>query len=305
MSDAARVAAGPFGLVAPAGPLHDAGLDAGLDAAATLGIAVAAFERAPLTAGAGAWHLAGTDAERAARLAAAARSTPAGIWMARGGFGSARTLAALGADALDALPPTPIWGFSDGTALVAAWARRGRPAWHAPPLVQLPRLDAASRERLLAAMQHGEVADLESLSPISCGTAQGPLAGGNLCVLGSLVGTPWAAELRGAIVVLEDVGEPAYKVDRLLTQLRLAGAFDGVVGLVYGAFTDVPEAEEPLIARVLDAFAADLGVPAARGLPVGHGAANAALPFGRGTGHVATLDVRPGGAALRVARARS
>lgn len=294
----------PFSLIAPAGPLVPAALDAALAAAAALGIPVAPFERGPLTTGAGAWHLAGSDAERAARLVAAAQATRRGLWMARGGFGSARTLAALGAEALDALPPTPLWGFSDGTALTAAWARRGRPAWYAPPLVQLPRLDAPSRARLVAAMEGGEVADLDGLSPIACGVARGPLAGGNLCVLASLTGTPWAAELSGAIVVLEDVGEPAYKVDRLLTQLRLAGAFHGVVGLAFGAFTDVDEAEAARVDRVLDAFARDLGVPAARGLPVGHGAANAALPFGRGAGYLGALEVDAHGATLRVARGR-
>src|SRR5690606_7169389 len=164
-------------------------------------------------------YLAGSDRARAERLVTAVEARPRGLWMARGGYGAIRTLRALdahgGSAALDALPPVPLWGFSDGTALLARWAARGWPAWHAPPLSQLERLDAPSVARLRAVVHAGHVAPFEGLSPMAPGVVTAPLLGGNLCVLASLVGTPFAVSLRGAVAVFEDVGERAYKVDRL------------------------------------------------------------------------------------------
>jgi muramoyltetrapeptide carboxypeptidase len=128
------------------------------------------------------------------------------------------------------------------------------------------------------------------------GTATGPLAGGNLALVASLCGTPWAIDFRGAIVVLEDINEATYRLDRMLTQLRLAGAFDGCAGFLFGQFTSAPW--RPTTARgrwnrrtgVRDAF----GVPAVLGAPFGHGRRPVDAPLGA----IATLDATRG--ALRV-----
>ena len=110
------------------------------------------------------------------------------------------------------------------------------------------------------------------------------MAGGNLCVLASMVGTPWQADLRGRIVLLEDTGERAYKVDRLFTQLAYAGCFEGIAGLALGTFTHVTEEQSQAIDDFFARVAPSLGVPVIRGLPLGHDVSNAPIPFGEGSG---------------------
>jgi muramoyltetrapeptide carboxypeptidase len=103
----------------------------------------------------------------------------------------------------------------------------------------------------------------------------------------ALAGTPWAVSFRGALAVFEDVGEATYRVDRLFTQLRLAGAFDGCRGLVLGQFTQRPDAEGArLFHELLQELADALRVPAIAGVPVGHIEAQWTLPLGA----LATLD---------------
>ncbi|MGM0574214.1 MAG: S66 peptidase family protein [Myxococcota bacterium] len=282
-------------LVAPSGPLHPTTLDEGLALLRGMEISVAWPDgwRDRLLARAG--HLAGSDAHRAEALADAVAARPRAVWMARGGYGSIRTLAR-GPTPFGG-SPVPLWAFSDGTALLAAWDRRGWPAWHAPPVTQLSRLTESSLARVRAAWHAGHVAPFEGLRTLSPGRAEGPLAGGNLCVLASLVGTPWEADLTDRVVLLEDTGEPAYKIDRLVTQILLSGALDRARGLVLGEFTAVDDEQREGIARFFDDLAADLDIPVAAGLPVGHDVHNAPLPFGRGAGLRAVLDCPSGGPA--------
>lgn len=262
-------------LVFPSGPCTSEAFEAGLATASELGLD-ADWEEQEAACRAG--YLAGSDAWRAEALLDGLRARPDRLWMARGGYGAIRTLDALG-DRLASAPPGPLWGFSDGTALLAAWRRLGWPAWLAPPLIQLPRLDEDSRTRFVEAWTTGQVAPLSGLRTVAAGEARGQLAGGNLCVLASLLGTPFEAALGGTIVVLEDVGEAPYRVDRLFTQLRLAGAFAGVAGVVLGDFTGVDDEAGAVIQELLAAELGQLGVPVAAGLPVGHGSRNAVLPF--------------------------
>jgi len=235
--------------------------------------------------------LAGSDGERAARLRHAIDDGGVDVvWMGRGGYGAARTLAAF-AEARPACGPNRpwLWGFSDGTTLLAAWAKWGWPGWSAPPLTQLSRLDAPSLARVRLGLA-GRVPAFEGLTTIVSGQAEGPLAGGNLTVLASLVGTPQMPSLAGSIVLIEDVGEAAYRVDRSLHQLRFAGAFDGVAGVVLGDFSGVSEAESEATTRCLDDFFGQLALPCAKGLPVGHATRNAPLPMGPADGWSARLQ---------------
>jgi muramoyltetrapeptide carboxypeptidase len=111
------------------------------------------------------------------------------------------------------------------------------------------------------------------------GRAEGPLVGGNLAILASLAGTAHALRAAGAILFLEDVGEPAYRVDRMLLQLERSGALDGVAGLALGRFTECGD-EAGTVDEVLAEYAARLGVPTVIGLPFGHVPENLALPVG-------------------------
>jgi muramoyltetrapeptide carboxypeptidase len=110
--------------------------------------------------------------------------------------------------------------------------------------------------------------------------AQGPLFGGNLAMLASLCGTGDQPTARGRVLFLEDVGEPAYRVDRMLLQLRRSGVLEAVAGLALGRFTGAGEDDEAAVAGVLREYAEALGVPCVADLPFGHVAHNCTLPVG-------------------------
>jgi len=245
-------------------------------------------------------YLAGADTHRATDLASAiADPSIDGIWCLRGGYGATRLLPDLDVDAIAARPKALI-GYSDITALHAAWRRAGVLSFHGPtargqftPFT----LDSFMRA-VVRGVDSGGVASEATV--IREGIATGQLAGGNLALVAALCGTPWAIDFAGAIVVLEDVNEATYRIDRMLTQLRQAGAFDGCVGIAMGHCTNCDESSddgsrplEDVMREVADA----LGVPAVMGIPVGHIEDQWTLPLGA----LATLDATRG--ALHVHRA--
>jgi muramoyltetrapeptide carboxypeptidase len=128
------------------------------------------------------------------------------------------------------------------------------------------------------------------------GKAQGRLLGGNLSLVVTLMGTPHALQPKGAILFLEDVSEPAYRIDRYLSQLRLAGVLDQVSGVVLGSFTTKEDAEEKDTQRVLQEYFGKLKVPVLARFPVGHTPKNATLPHGA----LVELDAEKG--VLRIPR---
>lgn len=236
--------------------------------------------------------LAGSDEARLRELTEAIADPEArAIVMARGGHGLLRLLPFLDPEILRA-NPKPIVGFSDGTALLAYATRAGVPAIHGPVVTQLPRLPEDDRAALFSLLEGaaggggaGLRVLLSELSPIVQGRARGPLVGGNLEVLSRLLGTPYAPDFAGAILLLEDVGERPYRVDRLLTHLDLAGVFSAVAGVVVGDFIDCKEPEgarfpSPDARAVLEERLSRLAIPVLCDAPVGHGARNRALPLG-------------------------
>ena len=262
-------------VISPSGNFDPARLEAGL-------AILRAWGYAPeLLPGVGRAHryLAGTDDERLADLARALRGGWDAVWAVRGGYGMNRLLGRL---PWEDLGSSPFLGFSDGTGLLNALAARGRPAVHAPVLTHLGDIaDAASREHLRALLAGEPLAPLVG-TRVCRGSAEGPLVGGNLCVLASLCGTPWQIRAHGCIVLLEEVGETPYKVDRLVTQLLDAGCFDGAVGVALGSFLggEPPEGADWTLLDVLEERLAPLGIPVIANLPVGHGPANRAFVVG-------------------------
>ncbi len=243
---------------------------------------------------------AGTPAERLDDFVWAA-TDPAidAIWLARGGFGCAHLLPQLPWERLAA---RPLIGFSDATALhtalwQAGWTTAQGGALVHGPVVQTmaPAPPAGSTSPVL--VDHETRAALrEVLSghavPLPgrrlCGPPgrrDGPVVGGNLTVLASLCGTPWQLQGAGCIVVLEDVGEAPYRLDRLVTQLLQAGCLDGCAGLALGQFIDAQGTDAdgldygPL--DVLRDRLTPLGVPVLCDLPVGHGPRNLPWQVGR------------------------
>lgn len=233
-------------------------------------------------------YLNGNDEERARALKAALSSDADVVWVARGGYGLTRIVSRL------SLPKGPlpvVVGFSDTTALAARLLALGARSVHGPLATTVADEPEASFEHLLRVLE-GRVAGtaLEALRPLWATPAEsaveGWLFGANLCVLGHLVGTSALPSFDGALLVLEEVGERPYRIDRILTQLLEAGALDGVRGVVLGHLIGCeepgrgqarrpPSAEEVFAERL-----ASLGVPLVAGAPVGHRPPNFAIPNG-------------------------
>jgi muramoyltetrapeptide carboxypeptidase len=231
---------------------------------------------------------AGTVAERLEDLHAMFRDREvAAIWCARGGSGCTALLPHIDY-ALARRSPKIVVGFSDITALHGAVGAMAQVVSFHGPTARGP-LGASSRESMANAVVHrrnsaGAAPDGEVLLP---GTARGRLAGGNLALLSSLVGTPYFPVLDDAILVLEDVNEPVYRIDRMLRHLRMCGALSRLAGLVFGAFTERGDEGDSLsLGQVLRETAEAAGVPCLCGVPLGHLDAQWTLPLGA----VAELD---------------
>lgn len=178
--------------------------------------------------------------------------------------------------------PTALVGFSDITALHLALQSVGRVSIHGPVLTQLGKQPADVRERLFHLLESPEPAPpLSGTDTYVPGVAEGPLLGGNLSVLTRLLGTPYLPSFDGAVLLLEDVGERPYRLDRMWTHLKLAGVFSRVRGIVLGEFTSCEEkAADYGSADVLRSLAEETGLPCAAGFPIGHGAINHPVALG-------------------------
>lgn len=265
----------PVVVVAPASSFDRASFEAGLEIIS--GRYQAHYDPGMLTRQR---YLAGSDERRLAELASALADPGArAIFCARGGYGMTRLLPALEGVPL---PAKPVIGFSDITALHQMLQRQRLVSIHGPVLTQLPRLDAATHARLFELLEStAPAADLAGLETYVDGTVEGPLMGGNLSVLTRLLGTPFMAPFEGAILLLEDVGERPYRLDRMWTHLALAGVFRQVRGIVLGEFKGCEEREADYSsADVLRELAVATGLPCAAGFPFGHGARNQPLPLG-------------------------
>lgn len=175
-----------------------------------------------------------------------------------------------------------IVGFSDITALHQWQQRLGSISIHGPVLTQLGRLGKPATRRLFSLLEsHSAAEPLQGTSTFVAGTAEGPLLGGNLSVFTRLLGTPFMPTLGGAILLLEDVGERPYRLDRMWTHLELAGVFRQVSGIVLGSFIHCEERDSDYSAHeLLRELAVATGLPCAAGFPIGHGDVNEAVPLG-------------------------
>lgn len=221
-------------------------------------------------------YLAGTDQQRLDDFNAAARDdTIDGIWCVRGGYGAMRLLEQIQYDALRRHPKT-LMGYSDITALHAAIGRRcDLVTYHAP--VARAELTPFTRDSLERAVvrQVDSCGATTGAHALRGGRAHGRVVGGNLALLAALAGTAFAPDYDDAIIVIEDVNEDVYRIERMLLTLRLGDAFATCRGLVFGAFTNTPEQRpDHGGARTLDAVlqevADTLRVPCISGVPVGH-----------------------------------
>lgn len=245
-------------------------------------------------------YLAGGDAARAADLNAMfADDGIDAVWCARGGYGASRLLPLLDFGQMRA-NPKPLLGYSDITALhMALHTKAGLVSFHGPvawraftpytleqltQVVMTPRAPVRLGAPPAFEPRPGQVEWENRVTTLVPGRARGPLIGGNLCLMAHLVGTPYFPDLRGAILFLEDVDEPHYRIDRMLTQLWLAGALDGLAGLAFGKFTEGGPSASFVQNRVLEDILAErcqtLKIPAVAGLMIGHVENQTTVPVG-------------------------
>lgn len=286
-----RIVAGQtLAIVAPAGPVKEERLQRGLARLGdTFRMRIAPSVLAPRDADATS-YLAASDEVRAGELNTMIRDPDVrAILLARGGYGLMRILPQLDSAALVA-DPKPIVGFSDATALLSWAYAAGVRGIHGPMGAQLADLPDSDIAQLIALLTKPSAPGVRAwpLAQHGSGSHDGPLVVGNLTMWSVLVGTPWALPTRGAIGLIEEVGERPYEIDRYLTHLALAKVLESLRAMIVGDLTRCVDAQPPAggvdppdaaLATVLERLGSER-IPAAVGAPIGHGTRNEAVPFG-------------------------
>ncbi|QGP92749.1 putative murein peptide carboxypeptidase [Neomoorella glycerini] len=278
-----------IGIIAPASPLADpAYLARGIRFWRSLGYRVRTGAHISKAAG----YLAGSDAGRLADLHQMFRDPEVkAITCLRGGYGTLRLLADLDYNLIRCHPKILV-GYSDITALHLALNKMtGLVTFHGPmlyPELGSEDLHPYTRENLCRALTVtsplGSIPPAPGLPPpvtITPGQAEGIVTGGNLSLVVASLGTPFEIDTRGKILFLEEVDEAPYRLDRLLTQLKLAGKLEAAAGIVFGICTGCGDSSlKPGPLEVITGHLAPLGIPCFYGLPAGHLATQATLPLG-------------------------
>lgn len=279
-----------IGLIGPSGTVREAGaVDAAIAYMQQLGFKVKVGESAHAKYG----YLSGTDEVRARDINAMfADPEVNAIVCTRGGYGTMRLLDLLDYDVIRANPKIFV-GFSDITALHAAiFEKCGLVTFHGPMATrwQAEFADGFTQPAFMNAVMQAQPLgalvnhpDYHARKTVNPGEAEGLLVGGNLSLIAGTIGTPYELDTKGRILFIEEIGERTYCVDRMLTQLRLAGKFEDCAGIVFGDFNDCP-VEYPefglTLEEVIRDVAAPCGKPIFTGLQAGHVAPKLTLPFG-------------------------
>lgn len=278
-----------IGVISPASPQRDPRrLDRGIAYLEKLGHHVVLGANARKSYGG---YLAGTDEERASDIHDMfANKQVDAIFCARGGYGTSRLLTLLDYGLIRRNPKIFV-GFSDTTALqLAIYKRTGLVTF----LGAMPSVDMAdafepeSEEQfwriISSTRSFGSIKQSVPMAGVRTGTTEGILLGGNLSVFTRLVGTPYMPQLKGSILVLEDVGEETYRIDRMLMHCELAGILSKVAGIAYGQFTQASQRTSNTphrdIAEVIAERSVSVNGPVLSGLMFGHEAKKLTLPIG-------------------------
>ncbi|MBQ7885777.1 MAG: LD-carboxypeptidase [Clostridia bacterium] len=279
-----------IGLIGPSGTVREAGaVDQAIAYMKELGFRVKVGESAHAKYG----YLSGTDEVRARDINAMfADPQVDAIVCTRGGYGTMRLLDLLDYDVIRANPKVFV-GFSDITALhIALLEKCGLATFHGPMATRWkPEFTDGFTQpaffgAVMSAQPLGELRNApgyHARATVNPGKAEGLLVGGNLSLIAGTIGTPYELDTRGRILFIEEIGERTYCVDRMLTQLRLAGKFDDCAGVVFGDFNDCP-VEYPefglTLEEVIRDIAAPCGKPIFTGLQAGHVSPKLTLPLG-------------------------
>jgi muramoyltetrapeptide carboxypeptidase len=271
-----------IGVLAPGGPVRAAALERGIGVLERRGFVVVRGAHLQDRSA----YLAGEDEHRAADVnrMLADRSVRA-LWCARGGYGSHRIVADLDLDALRRAPRALI-GYSDITVLqAAAWKRIGLVTFQGPMVAELGERGSYDAPALWRALGGGRLRfDLPRRSILRAGRGSGPLVGGCLSILVSLLGTPYQVDTRGAVLFWEEVNEQPFRIDRMLAHLKLAGCLKNLRGMVIGRLVGCrarrKENDMPL-EEILRTHLAGTNYPVVVDFPSGHTGRKVTLPLGR------------------------
>ncbi len=223
-------------------------------------------------------YFSGTEAQRLQDLQEAIDDDSQAILFARGGYGAMHLLDKVDFSKLKAKPKWLI-GFSDITAIHACLNNIGLLSLHAGMAKEFAVKSENAEANIKVLMGHRGAIEWDA-TMLRNGSTKGKLIGGNLSVLAGLMGTPFLPDFNNAVLFIEDLGEPLYKIDRMLQQFKLAGIFKQLKGLIIGQFTDISDTTVPfgksLKEIVLDACA-NYDFPIAFDFPAGHDEVN--VPF--------------------------
>ncbi|MBW1773096.1 MAG: LD-carboxypeptidase [Deltaproteobacteria bacterium] len=266
-----------IGIVAPGGPVTREELQPGIRFLESRGYSISSAPHLYAQKG----YLAGDDENRLQDLHMMFKDPEVkAILCARGGYGTLRLLDKIDYGLIRDNPKI-IAGYSDITALMLAlYKMNGLVTFHGPLVKDLTKNENRNMTTFLELVtSEGPMElDLHETTCLRQGRAVGPLLGGNLTLISHLVGTPYMPSLRGAILFIEDRGEPLYRIDRMLTHLHLGGILKDLAGLIAGQFED--RGDDSNIGRLLKERTSDTGIPVVTGLPLGHGDLNLPLPVG-------------------------
>jgi muramoyltetrapeptide carboxypeptidase len=241
-------------------------------------------------------YLAGSDERRRRELERALNDpTISAIIAARGGYGASRFVHTL---RWEVVVEQPKWivGFSDITAIHLELARVGVASIHGNHVTSLGRGDASARAALVRAMEHPTAPRTFEAQTLAPGSAAGPLVGGNLTLVHACAAARRLQIPEGAVLLLEDVTERPYRIDRMLTTLAAGGHLDRIGAILLGEFTACdPGPDGVRIEDVLCDCLATRGIPVVAGLPIGHGARNEPVMLGS----IANVEARKEGARVR------
>lgn len=272
-----------LGLIAPASPIYEESVfDEMLVNLTDLGFELKLGKHVRNRNG----YLAGTDAERLEDLMNMFKDPEVdGIMCIRGGWGCNRILTDIDYDVIRANPKV-FCGFSDITSLhMAFYEKSDLYTFHGP--VGKSVWNSFTTDAFKSIIWNGEQIEYtipessEDHFVITEGKAEGILLGGNLSVLVSMIGSEYLPSFEGAILFLEDIGESVYRIDRMLTQLKLAGVLDQLSGFVFGKCTECSAGNNSLtLEQVFDDHIKPLGIPAFYGAMISHEDDNITIPFG-------------------------
>lgn len=201
------------------------------------------------------------------------------VMCARGGFGSMRILPLLDFAKIAGHVKILV-GYSDLTALLITISQHcNMVVFHGPVMTSLAQ-NKSDAKRLVNVLARQESLVMEASKPVVIfkGSAKGPVMGGNLTTLCHLAGTPFAPDLKGKILFLEDRGEALYRIDRMLFQMKISGMLNGITGVALGSFVDCGKNAD--IFKIFDQSFKDLNIPVLAGFSAGHGRVNQAFPMG-------------------------